>query len=579
MEQRPTEPDAEPPSGEHADLSGQLTVSAGLLPPWQVDELPEPPRPGWRLWIGLLGPGVVLAGTSIGSGEWLFGPAVSAQYGATLLWIASLSIILQVFCNLMMMRYTLYCGEPILVGGMRTFPGPRTWMGVYGLMDLTSIWPYNASNAAVPLAAAIIGHLPGDGSISLVGHVVDEKMFVRLLGIAVFVLAFVPLIFGGTIYRMLEKVMSIKLVLILGYLGFVTVFMVSPRVAWEVCTGFFAVGTYPERADTILVDPHFSLTHVDGPDLLVVKGTIQSDRDHPMIAEYRINGVKQDLDHLTEAEKHRRDTAVAEAVRLMHAGTFLIETQPDAEGVALSAAGRVEDGRWVADRFTTRDAQGVRKFEDLDEMPPNSARRLHELVENQGVEKHSLFRYIAEHHELPNINWMMLAAFAGIAGAGGMTNSMFSNYTREKGWGMGAHVGAIPSAIGGRTIPLSHTGKVFLIDGESLRRWRGWLRHVFRDQFAVWMLASFVGMALPCMLSLEFIRNTTVFEHRVAAMTAEGLVIRYPQHAQLLWTLTLLCGFLILRPARSAPPTRSPAAGPTLSGPAVPKPGDWGTPA
>jgi Mn2+/Fe2+ NRAMP family transporter len=31
------------------------------------------------------GPGIVLAGTSIGSGEWLFGPAVTAQYGAALL--------------------------------------------------------------------------------------------------------------------------------------------------------------------------------------------------------------------------------------------------------------------------------------------------------------------------------------------------------------------------------------------------------------------------------------------------------------------------------------------------------------
>ena len=30
-------------------------------------------------------------------------------------------------------------------------------------------------------------------------------------------------------------------------------FMVSPRVAWDVCKGFFAVGTYPERAETILV--------------------------------------------------------------------------------------------------------------------------------------------------------------------------------------------------------------------------------------------------------------------------------------------------------------------------------------
>ncbi len=30
----------------------------------------------------------MLAGTSIGTGEWLFGPAVSAQYGASLYWLA-----------------------------------------------------------------------------------------------------------------------------------------------------------------------------------------------------------------------------------------------------------------------------------------------------------------------------------------------------------------------------------------------------------------------------------------------------------------------------------------------------------
>jgi hypothetical protein len=49
------------------------------LPAWTTDDLPSPPGGGWRQWVGLIGPGVVLAGTSIGSGEWLFGPAVTAQ--------------------------------------------------------------------------------------------------------------------------------------------------------------------------------------------------------------------------------------------------------------------------------------------------------------------------------------------------------------------------------------------------------------------------------------------------------------------------------------------------------------------
>ena len=103
------------------------TVSAGELAPWTTGDLPPAPPSGWRSWTLLIGPGVLMAGASIGSGEWLAGPGVTAQYGGTLLWVATLSILAQVFCNLEMMRYTVYCGEPILVGALRTWPGPKLW--------------------------------------------------------------------------------------------------------------------------------------------------------------------------------------------------------------------------------------------------------------------------------------------------------------------------------------------------------------------------------------------------------------------------------------------------------------------
>jgi hypothetical protein len=115
---------------------------------------------------------------------------------------------------------------------------------------------------------------------------------------------------------------------------------------------------------------------------------------------------------------------------------------------------------------------------------------------------------------------------------------------------MGARVGTIPSAIGGRNIQLSHVGEVFPLDDANRSRWRGWMRHVRRDQLAVWMLASTVGMALPCMLSLEFIRHAPVSGDRVGAMMAEGMADRYPQFGQLLWAATLLCGFLVLAPGQ-----------------------------
>ena len=58
---------------------------------------------------------------------------------------------------------------------------------------------------------------------------------------------------------------------------------------------------------------------------------------------------------------------------------------------------------------------------------------------------------------------------------------------------MGAKVGAIPSAIGGHEIRLSHVGKVFEINPRS-RRWKDWLRYVHTDQIWVWGVFCFLGV-------------------------------------------------------------------------------------
>jgi len=149
-----------------------------------------------------------------------------------------------------------------------------------------------------------------------------------------------------------------------------------------------------------------------------------------------------------------------------------------------------------------------------------------------------------------NFNWATLAAFAAIAGAGGLSNIAFSNYTRDKGWGMGSQVGAIPSAVGGKTITLSHTGKVFEINSINLVEWKGWLRHIWRDQVVLWAPACTIGVALPAMISYEYIRGVKYVDgNGAAAMTAQALAA---QHGDILWYLMLLCGFAILFPTQIA---------------------------
>jgi hypothetical protein len=521
--------------------------NVGALAPWGQAELPDPPRLSGRKWLAMIGPGVVLAGMSIGTGEWLFGPGVSAQYGASLFWLAMSSIVLQAFCNLMFMRYAIYCGEPINVGILRCWPGPHLWMLFFAVLDISSIWPYNASNAAVPLSAAILGRLPTP----------DDVVLVRGLGIAIFLLAFVPLVFGSTVYRMLEFVMAAKLVVVLGYLSIIALTMISFTVAWDVCTGFVRFGTVPLRPDTLIVDRHFSV-HEKGAGGLeyFLKGTWER-RDDSVTGEMLIveagkpETVKLDLsksESFDSAAMSVWQQVMTRTRQFVDTPNFVFELHDPDQLIRVEGIVRNHHD-WVAERIEISKSKQEIRVSRLEELSESDRARIENHLRHEGLAYRNIVGYWQENKKLPPLDWAMVVAFVAIAGAGGMTNSMFSNYARDKGWGMGKHVGAIPSAFGAVTVGLSHSGSVFPLDESNLAKWRGWLKHIRLDQW-IWIAASIIGMALPCMMSLEFIRNASVVGDRVAAMSAEGIAARYPAYGGMFWMLTLLCGFLILAPGQ-----------------------------
>jgi hypothetical protein len=159
--------------------------------------------------------------------------------------------------------------------------------------------------------------------------------------------------------------------------------------------------------------------------------------------------------------------------------------------------------------------------------------------------------------ELALGNIAILGAFAGYAGGGGLGNSTYSNFVRDKGWGMGQVVGAIPSAIGGRHISLSHLGKVFVINATNLARWRRWWRYILTDQVLVWGPGCFMGMALPALLSLEFAPHSHLSVAKLdwaqSLITADG--IRHaPQFsaaaAKLLWIVAVFVGLMVMLPSQ-----------------------------
>src|SRR5262249_40371196 len=156
-----------------------------------------------------LGPGLLMGGAAIGGGEWLTGPMVTAKFGGSLLWLATLSILGQVLYNIEISRYTLYTGEPIFTGKFRTLPGPIFWVGIYLLLDFGTVFPYLAANAATPLLSIWLWETPKPEEIAW------HATALKVLSVVIFSLSFLPLIFGGKIYNSLKAVMTFKIVAVM----------------------------------------------------------------------------------------------------------------------------------------------------------------------------------------------------------------------------------------------------------------------------------------------------------------------------------------------------------------------------
>jgi hypothetical protein len=214
------------------------------LPDWGRAELPEPLPFSTRNALRTVGPGVIGLGVAIGSGEWLLGPSVIVSHGTTLLWITTIAVLLQVVLNLEMGRYTLYTGEPIVTGFMRTRPGATFWGWLYGILAFLQYgWPGWALASATATAALLLGRVPGEADAGLV----------LSLGYATFGACFLIVLFSRKIERSLERAMWTMLAWVFVYLIVVDVSTVS-AVNWgRTLQGFTTVGRIPEGVDWALL--------------------------------------------------------------------------------------------------------------------------------------------------------------------------------------------------------------------------------------------------------------------------------------------------------------------------------------
>jgi hypothetical protein len=359
--------------------AGALPTVHGELPRWSVADLPAPLPFSGRNLLKVIGPGAIMAATSIGGGEWLVGPAAAVKYSSAIFLIATIAIVLQVIFNLEAIRYTLYTGEPIYGGIMRLKPGPKFWAAFYTVIGFFQLgWPALAGSAAATLFGAWMGRMPGAPDQGTQAWIASAL----IIGVVAI------LSFGGTIERMLEYFAWTMLAVVFTFLLAINLAFV-PMAHWgRTFLGFFSFSGLP--------DP---------------------------------------------------------------------------------------------------------------------------------------------------IDWGLIGALAATAGSGGLGNLTVTNWVRDKGFGMGSLVGAIPSAVGGVEIKLSHVGTVFPATEANLVRWREWMRYVHADQIWVWGLFCFFGMFLNVNLATAIIPHGTDLQGLAAgAYQAEYLRKIWSGF----WFLTLFNGFWIL---------------------------------
>src|SRR5262245_63651222 len=87
------------------------------------DALQEPPATLWHA-LRKIGPGIILAGSIVGSGELLLTTSLGADYGFAFLWLILFSCVVKVFVQIELGRYAISSGKPTLAA-LDELPGPR----------------------------------------------------------------------------------------------------------------------------------------------------------------------------------------------------------------------------------------------------------------------------------------------------------------------------------------------------------------------------------------------------------------------------------------------------------------------
>ncbi len=198
------------------------------LPPVPYAELPEslPLRK-------IIGPSVILAGASIGSGEFVLWPYITSQVGLIAMWAAVIGVLTQYFINMEIERYTLATGETAITGFTRLW---KPWAALFIVMTIVPwAWPGWATGASTTLTYVL-----GGGNVVLI-------TIIMLISIGI------ALTISPVVYQTVEKIQMFLVVAVFIFIV-VAIFVATPAQAWgDFATGFSNFGRIPTELGTATV--------------------------------------------------------------------------------------------------------------------------------------------------------------------------------------------------------------------------------------------------------------------------------------------------------------------------------------
>jgi hypothetical protein len=173
----------------------------------------------------MIGPSVILVGLSIGSGEFVLWPRLTAEWGFALFWACWTGVTIQFFLNMEIERWTLATGESAVVGFVRL---SRVFGPLFLLCATVPwVWPGWATGAATLLGWEL--GLPVTGT-AIVGLVLCGAI----------------LSVGPVVYRTVEAVQLVLVGAIFAALLVLVALLVRADTVVELLRGALRFGSVPD---------------------------------------------------------------------------------------------------------------------------------------------------------------------------------------------------------------------------------------------------------------------------------------------------------------------------------------------